>query len=74
MSIELTLEEKSKLKSKDAYAQALKDFQSQIAGDLKAKRVKKSGAKRPDTLKKIEDKANKTSEKMVESFRKGWMF
>ena len=72
--IKLTSEENSVAYRRQQYEEALKQFQTQVAQDIASKRKHKVRASNKDTIAKIDEKAAKSAEKIVESVRKGWRF
>ena len=74
MAIELTPEEQARLNQANQRNKALQEWQATLAKDLTQKKISKSGATNPATLKKIKQKAGRSATKIVKAVDKGFMF
>ena len=74
MSIELTAEEKSNLKRKQAQEQAMKDWRKQVADTIASEKIAKRKISNKEKIKETQKKARHSANKLINCFEKGWQF
>ena len=74
MPIELTAEEKSNLKRKQAQEQAMKDWRKQVAETIANEKIAKRNISNKEKIKETKKKARHSANRLINCFEKGWQF